>query len=250
MIPLQKNIIYGPVNSRRLGLSLGLNVLPAKVKICSFDCQYCQYGWTGGYDDTVVDKLLPSKDEILGALEVNLKNKRVKPHYITFSGNGEAMLHPHFPELVDGVNLLRDKYSPGSKTAILSNSTMVHLPEIRQALSKLDMRIMKLDAGNEEVYMNYNRPVIKFKFDRIIEGLTLMDDVTIQALFTSGPEGNYTEDNIKSWIAKLKLIKPAFVQLYSLDRGWPSENITYVSKQDLLRVKSMIEKEGFKSAVY
>jgi hypothetical protein len=77
-----------------------------------------------------------------------------------------------------------------------------------------------------------------------------MDDVTIQALFTSGPEGNYTEDNIKSWIEKLKLIKPAFVQLYSLDRGWPSENITYVSKQDLLRVKSMIEKEGFKSAVY
>ena len=221
MIPLQNNIIYGPVNSRRLGLSLGINVLPAKVKVCSFDCQYCQYGWTGGYDDSLTEKLLPSKDEILGALEVNLKNKKVKPHYITFSGNGEATLHPDFPALVEGVKLLRDKYSPGSKTAILSNSTMVHDPLIRQALSNLDMRIMKLDAGDEEVYQNYNRPVNKFKLDAIIGGLRRMEDVTIQTLFTSGPEGNYTKSNIRLWIEKLKEVKPVFVQLYTLDRGWP-----------------------------
>lgn len=250
MIQLQRNIVYGPVNSRRLGVSLGLNILPAKTKVCSFDCLYCQYGWTDEFDDNILDKILPSKKEILAALENQLKEINYEPNYITFSGNGEATLHREFGAIVDGVIELRNKYSQHAKTTILSNSTQVFKPKVREALAKLDERIMKLDAGYDDMFIHYNRPVKYVYLDVITDTLANMKDITIQTLFTSGPLGNFTEKNITAWLERVKKIQPVFVQIYSLDRGYPSEEISHVSYEELMRIKELLEKENINSEVY
>jgi wyosine [tRNA(Phe)-imidazoG37] synthetase (radical SAM superfamily) len=250
MIQLQRKIVYGPVNSRRLGVSLGLNILPTKMKVCSFDCLYCQYGWTEEFDDGTLSKILPTKEEILAELEDNLKLMNYEPAYITFSGNGEATLHPEFDEIVDGVIDLRNKYTPHAKTTILSNSTQLYKPHVREALAKLDERIMKLDAGNENVLKQYNRPAVYVKYNVIVDELSMMKDVTIQTLFTNGRLGNHTEKNISSWLENIKKIKPVFVQVYSLDRGYPSEDISHVTKEELGKIKALLEKENIKSEVY
>jgi wyosine [tRNA(Phe)-imidazoG37] synthetase (radical SAM superfamily) len=250
MIQLQRNIVYGPVNSRRLGVSLGLNILPTKTKVCSFDCLYCQYGWTEDFNDNTLIKVLPSKAEILEALESQLKEMNYEPDYITFSGNGEATLHPEFSAIVDGVIELRNKYTPHAKTTILSNSTQLFKNEVREALAKLDERIMKLDAGYEEMLKQYNRPAKYVYLDVITDVLAEMKGITIQTLFTSGPMGNYTEKNISAWVERIKKIKPVFVQLYSLDRGYPSEEITHVSREELEKIKELLDKENIISEVY
>ena len=230
MIQLQRSIVYGPVHSRRLGISLGLNILPTKKKICSFDCLYCQYGWTEEFD--------------------YLKKMDYEPDYITFSGNGEATLHPDFSAIVDDVNELRTRFTPHAKTTILSNSTQVFKPEVREALAKLDGIIMKLDAGDEETFRRYNRPKKYVDLETITNELSKMNSVTIQTLFTLGDAGNYNDTNLLAWIDRIKKIKPDFVQLYSLDRGYPSEAIEPVSKEQLGKIKLLLDKENIKSEVY
>jgi len=259
-IALKKGIIYGPVNSRRLGTSLGVNIMPFDKKICSFDCLYCQYGWTS-YHTNVIERNfdLPSVGDISDTLEralitytVNLitNNKGEYPLYITFSGNGEPTLHPQFPQIVDEVIKIRNKVSPLSQTTILSNSTKVNEPDIKTALSKLDVRIMKLDAGNEDTFRSYNYPAEGISLDNITEGLAALKDVTIQTLFTGGKLGNYNDKNISDWIIRLKQISPIKVQLYSLDRGYPSEYITHINKEMLVKIKLLLEKQNIASEVY
>jgi wyosine [tRNA(Phe)-imidazoG37] synthetase (radical SAM superfamily) len=259
-IALKKEIIYGPVNSRRLGTSLGVNIMPFNIKICSFDCLYCQYGWTS-YHTNVIERNfeLPSVGDISAALEralnaysanLNTNNNREYPLYVTFSGNGEPTLHPQFPQIVDEVIKIRNKVSLLSRTAILSNSTKVNEPDIITALSKLDVRIMKLDAGNEDTFRSYNNPAIGISLDNITEGLAALKDVTIQTLFTGGEQGNYNDKNISDWIIRLKQISPIKVQLYSLDRGYPSKNITHINKDLLLKIKLLLEKQNIASEVY
>jgi wyosine [tRNA(Phe)-imidazoG37] synthetase (radical SAM superfamily) len=250
MIQLQRSIVYGPVHSRRLGISLGLNILPTKKKICSFDCLYCQYGWTEDFDDESLRKVLPSREEIREELENYLKKMDCEPDYITFSGNGEATLHPDFSAIVDDVNELRTKYTPHAKTTILSNSTQVFKPEVREALAKLDGIIMKLDAGDEETFRRYNRPRKYVNLETITDELSKMNKITIQTLFTLDDSGNYNDTNLSAWINRIKKIKPDFVQLYSLDRGYPSEAIEPVSKEQLGIIKQLLEKENIKSEVY
>jgi wyosine [tRNA(Phe)-imidazoG37] synthetase (radical SAM superfamily) len=250
MLNLQKDIIYGPVNSRRLGSSLGLNILGSKTKVCSFDCVYCQYGWTGHWEDENQSIHLPAVDEIENALKDKLKTMGYEPNYITFSGNGEATIYPEFTEIVDSVINIRNKYSPSSKTAILSNSSGIFKKEIKQALIKLDERIMKLDAGLPNVFSAYNRPRKYADLDIITDELASMENITIQTLFCKGNAGNFTEENINAWLVRIKKIKPLYVQIYSLDRGYPSDSIFPVSKDELNAIKSMTEKEGIRGEVF
>jgi wyosine [tRNA(Phe)-imidazoG37] synthetase (radical SAM superfamily) len=250
MIQLQRNIVYGPVHSRRLGISLGLNILPTKKKICSFDCLYCQYGWTEEFDDETLRQVLPSRDEIHEALENYLKKMDYEPDYITFSGNGEATLHPDFSAIVDDVKELRNKYTPHAKTTILSNSTQVFKPEVREALAKLEEIIMKLDAGDEETFRRYNRPRNYVELKTIIAGLSKMKNVTIQTLFTLGTSGNYTEKNINAWLQRIKKINPVFVQLYSIDRGYPSDKIVPLGTKELEKVKMLLIEEKINCSIY
>jgi wyosine [tRNA(Phe)-imidazoG37] synthetase (radical SAM superfamily) len=249
ILSLQKGAVYGPIASRRLGPSLGINVLPVTCKVCTFNCLYCQYGWTAvhgtGFEN---EDQWPAVTDILREVRRSLQSISPKPGYVTFSGNGEPTLHPSFDEIVEGVIGLRDLYSPKSKTAILSNSTTVGDSGIRKAISKLDVAIMKLDCGSEAVFSRYNRPCFGIELERIVEGLTCMNDVHVQALFTGGDMGNYRHDEIDAWMQCIRRIEPVQVQLYTLDRGYPSGSITPLRNMELIEIKEKLERENIHTA--
>lgn len=222
-LPLQSGIIYGPVHSRRLGLSLGINLLPSSYKLCSFNCLYCQYGWT--YKPTLnVNqhvKDLPRPEEISDALKRSLQDmirRGTKVDCITFAGNGEPTLHPELAEIIDRTRLFRDKYVPQAKLAILSNSSTVNKEEVRDALEMLDMRVMKLDAGSEELMRHLNKPAPPLYLGEIVDGLKKLKDVILQSLFVQGRLTNTDPNSVEHWVQMVKEVQPILVQVYTLDR--------------------------------
>ena len=251
LLDLKYEIIYGPVQSRRLGRSLGVNILPPQQKVCSFDCLYCQYGLSNyKMKSEGEENAFPTISEVFTALDQALKELSRPVNYITFSGNGEATLHPNFKEIVEGVRQLRDTFSPTSKTAILSNSTKVNDPVVRETLAKLDVRIMKLDAGTQEMFVQYNRPAGWVTLEDTVSGLASMEDVTIQSLFTKGPEGNFTPNHLPAWVKKIKKIEPLFVQVYTLDRDSPTKTVTSLDRGELLAIRTLLEKERIPAQYY
>jgi len=251
LLALQNKIVYGPVNSRRLGRSLGINILPEGKKICTFNCLYCQYGWTDySFVKNIRKDEFPGVKAIIAAVGNALAGLGEPPAYLTFSGNGEATIHTDFPEIVDALIKLRNRAAPGTKTAILSNSTLVDKEEVRKALAKLDVRIMKLDAGSQAVFTSYNDPMDNIMLDSITDGLAMLKDVTIQTLFTGGLLGNHSQSAVDDWIARIKKIKPVSVQLYTLDRGTPSLSISKLEAADLNKIKSLLDKEKINSEVF
>ena len=250
-IPLQRGIIYGPVNSRRLGRSLGINLLPLNMKICTFNCVYCQYGWTRVHDWHLDNsERWPAEDLIYQELRKYLKTLETPPAYLTFSGNGEPTLHPDFPRIVEEVTAIRDEVVPSAKTAVLSNSTTVTDSLIRTALEKLDVPVMKLDCGNSECFQRYNQPVKDVSFPGMIEGLAAMKNVTLQSLFATGPSGNFSESDIESWIEQVQFIRPQFVQIYTLDRGTPSKEIYPADYDKLEQLGQHLRADGIPCQVF
>ncbi|MGH7770024.1 MAG: radical SAM protein [Candidatus Binatia bacterium] len=255
-ISLQTGIIYGPLRSRRLGLSLGINLLPEDYKLCSFNCAYCQYSWTPqpAADAAHVLKDLPRSQEVAGALEKALKTivrKRQKLDAITFSGNGEPTLHPDFPAIVETARSLRDKYLPQAKLAVLSNSATVTRPEIRAALERLDMRIMKLDAGSEEIIHQLNGPAPPFYLREIVTGLKDLQDVILQSLFVQGRITNADPDSVAIWVETVREIRPLLVQLYTLDRVPAEARIWKVNRPTLEWIASQARwRAGVKAEIY
>jgi wyosine [tRNA(Phe)-imidazoG37] synthetase (radical SAM superfamily) len=251
LLELQKRIVYGPVKSRRLGNSLGINILPPHKKVCTFNCQYCQYGWTEkNFTKKEKPVAFPSVENILNELEKILNTIDPKPAYLTFSGNGEPTLHPQLPEIISGVIFLRDKLTPYSKTAIFSNSTTLNHTKVKKALEKLDLPIMKLDAGNQQVFSKYNDPVRSIDFESIVKEMANLNKITIQALFSKGENGNFQKNHILAWIEKIKEISPDIVQLYTLDRNPPTEAISPVTKEELFNIHSLLEREKILSMIF
>ncbi len=217
---LKTGIIYGLVRSRRLKSSMGINLSPTRFKLCSFNCQYCHYGFTkvvtdssAGYEDH-----FPTPQDVESALTDALKSFPETPLYITFSGNGEPSMHPDFPEIVDRVNRIRDAQAPSVKTAILSNSTTAHVPEIRDTILKLDASIMKLDAGDPETFRKVNRPAKGVDFNRLTAALAIMPNIIIQTCLLSGSITNSDDPQIDVWIEQISRIRPKEVQVYTVDR--------------------------------
>ncbi|MBN1273394.1 MAG: radical SAM protein [Candidatus Aminicenantes bacterium] len=251
ILELQKTIIYGPVFSRRLGSSLGLNILPAGEKVCPFNCVYCQYGWTNYKEDESLQRIfMPSVKDVEKSLKRVLRNQASPPRYLTFSGNGEASVHPDFGKMVDSVTRIRDRFIPDTKTAVLSNSCLAGKPEVRQALLKLDVRIMKLDCGLEEVFQRFNQPVSGINLDGITHALKTFPGICIQTLIAGGPIGNSQPENISAWLERLEKIKPAAVQIYTLDRGCPDDRVEPVSKNHLLSIRDKVRERGIKAEIY
>lgn len=222
-LSLQSGIIYGPILSRRLGLSLGINLLPSSYKLCSFNCLYCQYGWTHKptLNPTYQVNDLPRPKEVSAALERYLQRvvrQRTKLDSITFSGNGEPTLHPNLAEIFESVKMLRDKYVPQVKLTILSNSSTVGRKDVRNALEMLDLKVMKLDAGSEEVIRCLNGPTHPFYLGEIVAGLKKLRDVILQSLFVQGRVSNADPDSVELWLEKVTEIQPILVQVYTLDR--------------------------------
>jgi wyosine [tRNA(Phe)-imidazoG37] synthetase (radical SAM superfamily) len=233
VLELQKGIIYGPVNSRRLGRSLGINLLPPSGKLCTFDCVYCQYGRAAPVSSAQRLAGFPSVSAVVREVEEAIERQESPPDYLTFSGNGEPTLHPDFPEIVDQVLLLRDRVCPGARVAILSNSSRVHRPEIRKAVGQLDDPIMKLDAGDPDTLSLISRPVSNVTFEKIIEGLSEMPRLIIQSMIIAGEPQNAEGDAHEAWLATLAHLSPQEVQIYTAERPVPESTVQRVRKETL-----------------
>lgn len=245
LLELQKGIIYGPIKSRRLGLSLGVNLMPGDLKVCPFNCVYCQYGYTSlaGFRMEYDRSRLPKAGDVEKALVEGLeKNSNVA--YITFSGNGEPTVHPDFPQLVDMVIKVRDQMIPNARTAILSNSATVSRPDILAALNKLDCRFMKLDCGDDKTFRRFNRCHKSVTFGEVISGLRSMRDIVIQALFAGGAHGNASHENIERWVEAMALVKPRECHIYSLDRTPADGGLIKLDQSALNQIKITAEEKA------
>lgn len=248
--------IFGPIHSRRLGVSLGINLMPNDGKICSFDCLYCE----AGYNAQGAGKAgISTRQEVREQLESKLKSMHEtnKPlDVITFSGNGEPTLHPDFGGVIDDVRALRDKYYPNVKISVLSNSTMIHRPEVAEALKKVDNNILKLDSAIDPTIRLINRPSdSRFNAAEIIEQLKhFREQCIIQTMMLRGThEGkivdNTTDEETTALIEAYKQIRPAEVMLYSLDRPTPECNLKKVEHDELERIANRIRACGIKVQV-
>lgn len=245
-LPLQRGTIYGPVNSRRLGPSLGINLLPTDRKVCSFNCVYCQYGPTrpdGIRAFPKSDSGFPSVDEVERDLRTALAQHSTV-NYITFSGNGEACLHPEFPAMVDMTARVRDDLRLVARTAILTNSSCVVLREVREALIHIESPFLKLDAGSEALFRQINRPHPDVSFDEVVEEMIALDhpNLMMQAILFDGHPTNIDDDNIERWAEIIGRIRPREVQIYSIDRPVTKTSILPVSKSVLLDIASKAQR--------
>jgi len=247
--------IFGPVFSRRLGVSLGVNLLPVNAKLCTFNCVYCECGWTKKESNTQ----LPSRKEVKEQLEKILrerKNTNQGIDTITFAGNGEPTLHPEFSEIIDDTIALRDTYFPTCKVSVLSNATTLHKKNIVSALKKVDQNILKLDAGTEQTYHLINKTNTSKNLHEIVDEIKQFDkNLIIQTLFLRGEiEGrkidNTTSVEIESWLTFLDEIKPPMVMIYPIARKTPLENIEKISVSELNKIAEKVTQHGINVQVY
>ena len=250
VLPLKNGIIYGPVNSRRLGRSLGINLLPPGRKWCTFDCLYCQYGWTPAPEEADPSAGVPSPEDVESAVAAALAGADRPPAYLTFSGNGEPTLHPHFPEIVEIVRRLRDRLAPRAKVALLSNAAGIDRPLIRAAVGRIEYPILKLDAGNAAVFAFYNRPDPGIAYDAVVKGLRETPGIILQALFTAGPKGNLQAAHVGDWIERIGEIRPIEVQIYTLARPVPSPDISPAPGAALLDIRDRLRRAGLAARVF
>jgi wyosine [tRNA(Phe)-imidazoG37] synthetase (radical SAM superfamily) len=220
VLPLQTGIIYGIVRSRRLRSSLGINLSPTAQKLCSFNCVYCHYGFTDILRNSADGYLglFPSPEAVEDALRNRLATMEERPLYITFSGNGEPSMHPDFPEIVDRVIKVRNELVPDVKTAILSNGSAAHIPEIQEAILRLDAPIMKLDAGDLFTFRKVNRIAKGVDFEIMTAALADMSGITLQTCMFTGSISNSEPIHIQTWIDRIRAISPREVQIYTIDR--------------------------------
>ena len=243
--------IFGPVHSRRLGVSLGINLLPDDGKVCSFDCIYCECGFNAEHR---TKKLLPTREEVRTALEEKLKDMQANgpaPDVLTFAGNGEPTAHPHFPEIIDDTLALRDKYFPKAKVSVLSNSTFINKPDVFKALCKVDNNILKLDTVDIDYINKVDRPSCHYSVDDIIEGMkSFHGKLIIQTMFMKGKTDdgedvdNTSDKFVLPWIEAVKQIAPSKVMIYTIDRETPDHSLQKATHEELDRIVSMLEKEG------
>jgi wyosine [tRNA(Phe)-imidazoG37] synthetase (radical SAM superfamily) len=250
-------IIFGPVKSRRLGVSLGINLLPVNRKICNFNCIYCECGWT--HKGTAGGEKLPSREAVYEALESKLsamKEKGQSPDVITYAGNGEPTMHPDFPAIIDDSITLRNKYFPEAKIAVLSNSTAITKPAIKEALLKIDSNILKLDSALDETIRIHNQPKINIKAGELIKHLQQFNGkLIIQTLFVRGTfKGrkidNTTPEEIDAWLKAIEKIKPEEVMIYTFSRDTPDGgDLKKVPVAELRHIASLVDKLGIKTQV-
>ena len=242
--------IFGPIHSRRLGASLGVNLSPTDGKVCSFDCLYCEAGYNAQGPGT---SGLPSRETVTSQLEEKLRTMSAEGaalDVITFSGNGEPTMHPDFAGIIDDTIALRDKYYPEVKISVLTNSTRLYKDDVAKALRRVDNNIMKLDSANGHTVALLDRPVDKrYRVDDIIEQIAGFGrEGIVQTMITRGVHNgiavdNTTEEEIAGLIAAYKKIMPREVMIYTIDRKTPEQSLQRVSLDELKSIADRITRE-------
>ena len=251
---LFNHIVFGPIISRRLGHSLGVNLLPKFGKWCSFDCIYCECGWN---KDGKKDNVLPSKEDVKEALEFRLKELKASGSpvdTITFSGNGEPTLHPDFAEIIDFTLAARDRLYPDAKVSVLSNATQIGREDVRKALMKVDNPILKIDSALEEMVRAIDNPAPGYSLESTIGNLNLFNgNFILQTMFLKGwdRDGKFhidctDEKHCQAWIELVRELHPREVMMYTLDRETPQKGLEKVSVQEMERIAAPLLEEGFK----
>ncbi len=246
--------IFGPVKSRRLGISLGINLLPDDGKVCTFDCLYCECGFNATHR---TKKKFPTRHEVATALENKLKDMAEKnefPDVLTFAGNGEPTVHPEFDAIIDDTIALRNRYCPNAKISVLSNATLITRENVFKALEKVDNNILKLDTVDSNYISFLDRPTGIYDITRIIERMKAFNGkAVIQTMFLKGnvngiDVNNTGDSHVLPWIETIKSIAPREVMIYTIDRETPQEGLLKATHEELDRIVAMLEKEGIKAS--
>ena len=247
--------IFGPVHSRRLGVSLGINLMPGDGKVCTFDCVYCECGFNA---DHRAHLRRPTREEVREALEVRLQDMKANgpaPDVLTFAGNGEPTAHPHFPEIMDDTLALRDRYFPAAKVSVLSNSTMLHRPEVVAALKRIDNNILKLDTVDEDYIRRLDRPAGRYSVDDIVSRMKAFGGrCIVQTMFLKGSYLGQDLDNtgdryVLPWLARVKDIAPRQVMIYTIDRETPDHDLAKATPEELDRIAALVRGAGLDVSV-
>ncbi len=247
--------IIGPIHSRRLGISLGVNLLPKDAKICSFDCVYCECGWNkdhkGGH--------FPDADAVMEELEAKLKEEVAEGRnidVITFAGNGEPTLHPRFAEVIDRTIALRDQYYPKARVSVLSNATRMTDPKVHAALLKVDNNILKIDGAFDQTIHLIDQPTDKnYSVRQVVDGMkSFQGQLIVQTMFVRGMHDgkvidNTTPEEVNAWCDLMREIKPHQIMVYSLDRPTPEPNLVKVSKEEMAQFVAPLVAEGFNVSI-
>ncbi len=241
------DIVFGPIFSRRLGTSLGLNILPPQGKLCNFDCVYCECGWNR---DGRSAGEFPRMSQVAEALErrlVELAGEGVSVDSITFSGNGEPTMNPEFASIVDAVLELREKYCPKAKVSVLSNATLAWREDVFQALAKVDNPIMKLDAGTDAAVQAVNKPVGTYSVDRVVESLRRFNgNFVLQTMFVRSKDFDTTHPEILGrWIEIVRELAPREIMIYTIDRETPDKTLQKYTVEEMASFVQPLREDGF-----
>jgi len=245
-VPLQDGIVYGPVDSRRLGRSLGINLAPRDRKVCSFDCVYCQYGPSVEQPVRYNPVDVPGVDAVETAILDALDRLERDPDYLTFSGNGEPTSHPAFPAIVDRIREVTDEH-PDTDLALFTNGCRLDDPDVRAAVERIDDPFVKLDAGTAETFQAVNRPA-GIGFEELLSILEAMDEVAIQAMKFEGEIGNLDDADVEAWIETVERVDPVAVDLYTIAR--PTAYDLHAASRDRLEgIAERLEDRGIPTRV-
>ena len=242
---LREDTVFGPIFSRRLGSSLGINLLPQKGKICNFDCVYCECGWN---KDGLADTLLPTAEDVRSALEAKLTACQADGtpiDSITFSGDGEPTLNPAFPEIIGLTLALRDRYYPKARVSVLSNATRCGKPGVFEALQKVDNAILKLDAPTDAQVRLVNRPAGPYHVADVVKDMERFGGrFVMQTMFLRGP-GWATEDWVEDWMRIVRQVKPREVMVYTIDRETPMAGLKKYTVEEMRTLVQPLIDEGY-----
>lgn len=244
------SIVFGPIKSRRLGNSLGINLLPQNGKLCSFDCIYCECGWNR---NGMNDHTLPAKEAVFEQMQETfdkLASENTPVDTITFSGNGEPTLHPDFPEIIDFTVRMRDKYFPKAAISVLSNATMTGKKEVREALMKVTNPILKIDSGIEELIHLVDNPVGRYSLEETVEHLKMFNgNFILQTMFLKGTVNGRRIDltspeSTVPWTKIVLDLRPREVMMYTLDRETPAKGLEKVTVEEMEAIAAPIKAQG------
>ena len=241
------SIVYGPIRSRRLGVSLGVNLMPTTAKLCTFDCVYCECGW----NQPILHPTLPTRNEVREALRTQLSAHQSQLDVITFSGNGEPTLHPDFLGIIEDTCALRDEYCPQAKVSVLSNSTQLGRKDVVEALRLCDNRILKLDSAIDTTMRLVDKPVnAQLTVGQVVEWLSAFDgDFTLQTCFLRGVyEGqvidNTTDEELRAWYEVVDKLHPKQVMIYVIDRETPLKTLEKIPAEKMEAIAAPLRKKG------